>query len=132
MRTSPSSTPAWADESRRARHPDAGDPDRFAEWRTGAVDRLRELLALPADTADHTGDHLITGRVGAVAGTARDETVRLVTLTTDGTEIPCWLLLRTRRATNCAIAPRYAPILAPPTLLLCTLPQQASDSQRAA
>lgn len=82
------SSPDWATEIRRARHPDAGDHDRFDAWRTGAVARLRELLALSTDTSDRTDERLIMdGHEQVRAGVPQ-----LVTLITDDAEIPCWLL----------------------------------------
>lgn len=85
------STPVWADETRRGRHPGADDPKRFAEWRTGSVARLRELLSVSAHTdgaTDRTDARLIidSDTVGP------DGAAQLVTLANDGAEIPCWLL----------------------------------------
>ena len=108
----PGSTAIWAEKSRRRHHPSGGDPDRFTTWRTGSDARLRELLALPMDIAAGTDERLIidgpeaaeigaaedsaagdrAAEDGAATGTGGDETVRLITLTTGGAEIPCWLL----------------------------------------
>jgi pimeloyl-ACP methyl ester carboxylesterase len=70
----------WADEVRRARHPEPISADEFSTWRTAAVERLAELLAV--DTAQGDGRLIIEG----------DDELQLVTLVTDDGDVPCWLL----------------------------------------
>ena len=81
-------TPAWAEAVRRGRHPGGADHQRFADWRTASVARLRDLLGLHRD---ETGRPDATGTDGELI-VAGDDAVRLVTLTTDEGDIPCWLL----------------------------------------
>ena len=81
----PSSEPAieWADDVRRGRHPQTRSVAEFAAWRTSAVARLGELLAV---STERTDGRLITEDEGER---------RLITLVTDAGDIPCWLLTPT-------------------------------------
>ena len=62
-------TPAWAEAVRRGRHPGGADHQRFADWRTASVARLRDLLGLHRE---ETGRPDATGTDGEliVAGDA--------------------------------------------------------------
>lgn len=108
----PGSTAYWAADLRRARHPETASETAFSSWRTSASERLGALLALPKDRTDVR--LIIEDRGGA------DE-AQLVTLATDGGDIPCWLLTppadRRRDAAVVAVAGHGAGIddlIAPP------------------
>ena len=74
---------------RRGRHPQARTAAEFPAWRTSAVARLGELLAVAAERTD--GRLIIDG----------EGERRLITLVTDAGDIPCWLLTPAdRRATR--------------------------------
>lgn len=75
----PGAVASWTEDVRRARHP-GPDPADHDVWRTAAVDRLAQLLALSTERTD--GRLIIE----------REDERRPITLVTDDGDIPCWLL----------------------------------------